>query len=313
MIAASIASTLSCRVRAADLRPHITAIAYSRDGKQLLCGSQAGVSIRNASDGVVDGEIDAEMESVNDVRFSPDGQLLAIAGGVPGESGMVELRHWPDLGLRQRVEPHGDVVYQVDFTPDGKKLLSASADEVCSVHSIDDNRTHARFTQHSRAVLSVKSLPGGEFAVSASRDETLSVWSTNSGEKLRTLHNHSRAVHALALKSEDGKLPLVASASSDATVRFWQPTIGRMVRFARLPSVPLSIAWVDDGHRLVAGCRDGVARLIDPISVSITNSIEVSDQWIYAIAVNPSDNHRIAIGGSRGLVETFSVRPKTES
>ncbi len=150
-------------------------------------------------------------------------------------------------------------------------------------------------------------LPDGETAVSASRDQTLRVWNTKTGENLRTLHNHSRDVNALALQPGTGGLPMVASASADATVRFWQPTIGRMVRFARLPSEPLSIAWVAGGERLIAGCRDGKARLIDPVRVKTIQTMDVSDGWLFAIAVDPTDDHRVAIGSRRGLFETLTI------
>ena len=147
----------------------------------------------------------------------------------------------------------------------------------------------------------------GETAVSASRDQTLRVWNTNTGENLRTLHNHSRDVNGLALQPAASGLPVVASASADATVRFWQPTIGRMVRFARLPSEPLSIAWVAGAAKLIAGCRDGKARLIDPVSVNTTETLDVSDGWLYAISVDPLDDHRVVIGSTRGLIKILRI------
>lgn len=307
MIATCVAASASGRALAVGSPPHVTAVAFTPNGKQVVIGSQAGVSIHNVGADAVVGRIATELEAVHDVRFSADGQLIAIAGGIPGESGVVELADWPGGELRQRIESHGDVVYQVDFANDGSRVVTASADEVCVVHAIGEERPAARFTQHSRAVLAVKMLPDGETAVSASRDQTLRVWNTRTGENLRTLHNHSRDVHALAVQPGTGSLPLIASASADATVRFWQPTIGRMVRFARLPSEPLSIAWVAGATKLIAGCRDGKARLIDPVRVKTIQTIDVSDGWLFAIAVDPTDDHRVAIGSTRGLIKTLTI------
>ena len=50
--------------------------------------------------------------------------------------------------------------------------------------------------------------------------------------------------------------PLIASSGEDNTVRFWQPTIGRLVKFVKLPSVPLDIDWTVDGARVVAACQN---------------------------------------------------------
>lgn len=307
MIASCVAVSAVRHVWARELSAHVTAVCFAPDAKRIVVGSQAGVSIHDASDYSMTARISTELDHVHDVRFSPDGQLLAIAGGVPGELGAVELVEWPSGDLRRRIESHDDVVYRVAFSGDGSRMVSASADEVCSVHQDGRHRAAARFTQHSRAVTGVTVLPDGETAVSASRDQTLRVWNTNTGENLRTLHNHSRDVNALALQPATSGLPVVASASADATVRFWQPTIGRMVRFARLPSEPLSIAWVAGSAKLIAGCRDGKARLIDPVTVNTTETSDVSDGWLYAIAVDPLDDHRVVIGSTRGLIKVLRI------
>ena len=285
---------------------HITAVTFSPDGKQIVSGSQSGVLLRDSEGNAVE-RIRSRLDNVHDLRFSPDGKMLAIAGGTPGESGTVEFLRWPDGELIRRIENHRDVVYQVAFSSDGTKWISASADEVCEVRETGGTVAGARYLEHSRAVLAVTILPRAGVAVSASRDETLRVWDTTSGETLRTLHNHSRDVNALALQPVEQALPMVASASADQTVRFWQPTIGRMVRFARLPSEPLSLAWVAEGSKVLAGGTDGKARLIDPVTVKIDDTIEVGDGRLFSVDANPTDDHRVVIGGTRGLLKVLSI------
>ena len=80
-----------------------------------------------------------------------------------------------------------------------------------------------------------------------------------------------------------------------------------MVRFARVPSEPLAIAWVSDGTRLVAVCRDGEARIIDPVTVKIIDTIDVSERWLYAVDADPSNDRRVVIGGSRGLIQVLDL------
>ena len=291
-----------------DLHPaHVTAVRFAPGGQQIVIGSQAGVEVRDAKGKNILRRIPTELENVHDLCFSPAGDLIAIAGGTPGEWGAVEWFHWPDASLQHRVEGHDDVVYQVAIAADGSRWVAASADEVCTVYDKKDRVATTRYTQHSRAVLAVTILPDGETAVSASRDETLRVWNCLSGESLRTLHNHSRDVNALALQPGQRKLPMVASASADRTVRFWQPTIGRMVRFARLSSEPLAIAWIGGGTRVIAVCRDGKARLIDPTTVKVAETRDVAPGWLYAVDVDGQSKRQVVIGGSRGLVEVFSV------
>ena len=76
-------------------------------------------------------------------------------------------------------------------------------------------------------------------------------------EPVRILDNHTGTIRDLATRPGDHAVPYLASASADKTVRIWQPSIGRLVRFVRLPAEPLAIAWTSDGKRLAASCIDG--------------------------------------------------------
>jgi WD40 repeat protein len=288
------------------LSPPITALAFSPNGDRLIAGSQAGLSIRDGASGDVVSSHPVQMDNLHCVKFSPDGTTLAIAGGDPADTGAVELLQWPSLQRKQKLLIHNDVIYDVDFSADGSHWVAASGDDVCSVYKVGADEPVARFSKHSRGVMGAVYLPDGETIVSGSRDETLRVWQAATGENLRTLHNHSRDVLALALKRTAVGLPMIASASADLTVRFWQPTIGRMVRFARLPSTPLAIAWCA-GDKLIAGCQDGAARLIDSQTVQVERTIPLSDSWLYAVAVDPINDRRVFLGTDDGRVLDLSL------
>ena len=98
---------------------------------------------------------------------------------------------------------------------------------------------------------------------------------------------------------------MVASASVDKTVRFWQPTIGRMVRFARLEAQPLDIDWLPDGSRIAACCANGRVYLIDPETAEVTKEISAIEGWAYALAVHPSDGS-LLVGGSSGRLKRIN-------
>ena len=151
-------------------------------------------------------------------------------------------------------------------------------------------------------------LPDQQTVVSAGVDRSLRVWNTQGSSKsapaevlLHSLNNHTRRVHALAMRPSEGRTTMVASASKDRTVRFWQPTIGRMVRFVRLPAEPLDIAWVSDGSKIVAACSDGHVRVIDPEAVKVTQDRDGIDGRAYALAVHPTDGS-VVVGGHDGQI-----------
>jgi len=279
----------------------VTSLVYSPDGELLLAGSQAGVSIHDAHTLKPLDRYRPAMDNVHDLRFNHDGTLVAIAGGNPGVEGIVELVDWPARELRQRVRWHDDIIDSVDFSSDGRHWVAASADQVCSVFVASQTKPVTRFTEHSKGVRSVRFLPNAQTIVSASRDETLRVWETVTGKTLRTLHNHADQVHALALRPQAADtLPMIASAAADLTIRFWQPSIGRMVRFIKLDHEPLAIEWSHDGNQLWVGCRDGVCRCVDPDQVRIIAEQPVSDAWLWALAVATDHSAALIAGDSHG-------------
>ena len=76
-------------------------------------------------------------------------------------------------------------------------------------------------------------------------------------------------VHAVAFRPAiSSEAPLqCASASDDATVRMWQPTIGRMVRIIRGHEAPVfTLAYTPDGEKLFSAGKEGIIRRLDTAS-----------------------------------------------
>ena len=251
--------------------PPITALAFTLDRQQVIAGSQRGVMIHDWPSLSLMQSKDCGLDSIHDISVSPDGGYLLVAGGSPGELGVVQLRSWPALDLVRSWREHQDVVYKTAWRSDGKEWVSASWDGYCRVCLPDAEASHVKMTSHSGPVFAATYLSDGSIAT-AGGDRTIVVWNSSSGQSTRVLRQHTGSVHALALQpaSERGLECLLASVSEDRTIRFWQPNIGRMVRFHRLISIPRSIVWTQDGRRLIAGCDDGTIVQLDPVTLTST-------------------------------------------
>lgn len=255
----------------ASAAPPITAAAVSPDGKHFLVGSQAGVVIHDAANLSPTGTTKTELEHVHDLQFSPDGKQLILTGGAPGETGLIEIISWPGREVLQRIAAHKDLVYRVAWSPSGTEFATASADGTCCVVDSRTFREQTQYTGHSRPVLAIAYLPDGKTLVSAGVDQTLQLWDSRTGRRIRALDNHLGPVNDLAVRpqSDPNSLPVVATVSDDRTVRLWQPTIGRLMRFAKLDSPPRCVAWSRDGSRIIVGCNDGSIRRIDPDTLEV--------------------------------------------
>ena len=294
-------ATTSTHPHQPTVMPPITALAFSHDGKSVVACSQAGVHVYDFPTLNLQRMIAVEARNIHDLAFSPDGDQLAVGGGNPATEGTIEIFSWPDGKSLRILREHRDTVTAVAWR-DALSLASASLDRDIMLWDLRTGTAVQRLKGHSRGVSSLCFLKDKETLVSTGVDQSVRVWDLTSGTLIRNMNNHTLPAHALALRPNGTGLPMVASVSDDRTVRFWQPTIGRMVKFARLAEAPLNVAWLNNGARIVAACADGAIRLVDPDSVAVTGEIPALDGWAYSLAVHPTDGS-VVIGGPNAQVK----------
>jgi len=287
--------------------PPITAAAFSPDGRSVVIGSQQGLAVHSWPDLRPQKTITTGRMHIHGLTFSPDGKTLAAVGGAPGENGVAELLSWPEGRLLSRVEPHSDLVYDFAWRQDGS-WASASIDGLVQVFDGQGQLLH-KLSGHSRGVLAVVVLQDGKTLCTASIDHSIRVWDLETGRPLRNMNQHTGPVVGLAVRpgtTETAQMPMMASIAEDRTARIWQPTIGRLVRFARLTSPPLTVAWTPDGQRLVVACRDGHVRTLDPDSAEVVSDQKAIDGWAYTLAISPASDACI-VGGAGGQLRRVEL------
>jgi len=297
---------ISAAAAAEEVPAHVTAAAFTPDGQQLVIGSQNGLQIIDGPTLLPTRMLTTNLVHIHDVQFSPDGRSFVAAGGEPSEQGRLEHWSWPEGKRILSADVHTDVIYRITWSADQSRWTTAGGDGRCHVVDVHTGMPGVTFSGHSRAVLALQAF-GQDTNISAGLDHTLQLWRISDAHHLRTLNQHTGAVNDVVVRpGQNSDRPIeVASASEDRTVRIWQPEIGRLVRFARLPSIPRCVAWSPDGRWLFAGCDDGRLRQIDPEDTSSIVEVGGIVGRIQVLLVT-SDGRQLFIGGS-GPCRTMSV------
>ncbi|MBE9068925.1 AAA-like domain-containing protein [Leptolyngbya cf. ectocarpi LEGE 11479] len=115
-----------------------------------------------------------------------------------------------------RLMGHTDVVHDVDFSPDGKTLVSVGTDQQLRFWSREGHLLNSVRVSNDEP-FSVDYSPNGDMIAVADGDGTISLWSTT-GEKLNSLTGHGGTVWYVSF---DATGELLISTSQDGTVKLW--------------------------------------------------------------------------------------------
>jgi Tol biopolymer transport system component len=186
---------------------------------------------------------------------------------------------------------HTRAVISVAFSPDGKRLASASADGTVKVWDATSDQAALTLRGHPGQLLCVAFSPDGKHLASAGTDKTVKVWDAASGQVALTLKGHTGGVVSVAF-SPDGKR--LASGGVDRTVKVWDATSGQeaLILQGHTGTVD-SVAFSPDGKRLASASGDRTVKVWDATSGQEALTLQGHTDPVYSVAFSP-DGKRLA-------------------
>jgi WD40 repeat protein len=260
---------------------------FSADGRRLLTTSSDG-SIRLWDLPSGNGErlrISHRIKSRTQVRFSPNGQRILVFGergvvrvseartggllaawnlpalvptasfnadgtqvAVPDTNGVVRL--W-NVATHQEMfsVPHTGAVSHVEFSPDGKRFLTAGENAV-RVWTASDGSPAAPALSHASAVRAAAFSADGRRIVTGSSDGTVQVWDATAGTAVSRLVT-GRSNLLAASVTADGRRALILWRGQPPGTQLWDLTAGHPVgpEVLLFGSGPYPAAFSPDGRR----------------------------------------------------------------
>jgi WD40 repeat protein len=284
----------------------VTAVSFSPDNKLLASGSYGLVTIWDLTSAKPIKMLTNVLGAVNDLRFSPDGKILAVAGGQPSAKGDLRLFQVADWKLLAALRGHDDVVFAVDFSRDGNRLASASFDKTVRIWNLEQRAAGSIpeervLTGHSDFVYAVAFSPDGKHLASASKDRTVKLVETATGKGVFTFGGMDQDVLAVAF-SPDGKQ--VVSSGFETALYWWNPKTGERLRLQGGHGIAVhELAFSKDGSRLLSASADRTIRLWNGSTGAPIKTIAVGS-IVYAAAISPN-NKLLASGSFDGLVKVW--------
>jgi WD40 repeat protein len=165
---------------------------------------------------------------------------------------------------------HSEFVYSVAFSPDGTRIVSASADTTVRIWDAEfGTEVVPPFTGHWNHVISAAFSPDGARIVSGSADNTVRVCDAATGTEITVLQaaksdQEDQEFTAVAF-SPDGTR--VVTGSDKSTLSVWDAVSGiEEITIQGHERTITSVAFSPDGTRVVSGSDDETVRIWDVVS-----------------------------------------------
>jgi WD40 repeat protein len=199
---------------------------------------------------------------------------------------------------------HTLFVSSVAYSPDGKFIVSGSADSAVKIWDLETGRELWTLPEHEAAVKSVAYSPDGRRIVSGAADYSVKLWDAKTGEELKSLTGHSNAVNSVAY-SPDGRF--VVSASMDRTVKVWDAESGGNVRTIFGHSLWVNaVCYSPDGRVIASASRDGTVKLWDADTGEPRGVFFGHDCEALALRFSP-DGRFLGSGDSNGAIIVWDL------
>jgi hypothetical protein len=236
-------------------------------------------------------------------RFSRNGAVLIVGGGVAAKSGHVVLFDVTTGNKITTVGDEYDAVLAADLSPDQSTVALGGPGKVLKVYATADGQLLHSMKKHTDWVTAVAYSPDGVLLASGDRQGGLWVWETKSGNEFYGLTGHKAGITDVCFRGDSN---ILASASEDGTVKLWDMASGNNVKTIQAhPGGVSSVHFTHDG-RLVTCGRDKRVKVWKADGSGLGQTEAFEDIALHAVF--DGNGKRVVAGDWTGQVRVFDAK-----
>lgn len=294
-------------------RADIRALALSSDDRMLASASNGGVKIWNVRTRSCIRTFDCGYALC--CAFLPGDKIVVVGT----KSGELELFDVVSAAMLDTVKAHEGAIWTLQVHPDGRSVLSGSADksakfwnfEVIQEEIPGTKRTtpklrlaHTRTLKVSDDILSLRFSPDSRLLAVALLDNTVKVFFVDSLKLFLNLYGHKLPVLSMDI-SFDSKL--IVTCSADKNVRLWGLDFGDCHKafFAHQDSI-LQVAFVPhnqdgNGHHFFSSSKDKMIKYWDGDKFEQIQRLGGHHGEIWALAVSRGGSFLVSASHDKSI------------
>lgn len=235
--------------------------------------------------------------------------LTFLVVGLGGHSIWKIINNNPNFFIAQKaiqayatINKHTGYINYLTISPDGKTLVSASADKSIKIWEMPSGKevrtviedylpiNHFVIRQENRKIATI------------SNNNQIKIWDFTTGKEILTISGHDSSVNHLVI-SPDGKK--LISASADSKIKIWDFTTGKEVlTISGHESFVNYLIISPDGRKLVSADADGKIKIWDFATGKEIFTITGHDSPVNHLVISP-DGKKLVSAGADGKIKIW--------
>lgn len=295
-------------------RLQVTALAFSSNRNLIYSGGYHELLVWD-----IDGNLQHRIGNVGQqtfaIEFPPkisddktsgaDGNWVVVASGSPGLGGEVRLIDLTNHQVTAVLARCDDLILDLAFRPDGKKLAIAAADKTIRIVDMESQEIEQTLLSHADFVTAIAWSADGTKLVSASRDKSAKVFNAETGQLLVSYQGHGDAVRGVCVLP-DGKQ--VVSTGNDNKMHRWNISDAKKTVEIAIGGEGYHIEPAD--NCVLVPSSDKRLLKIDLANNKVTTEFKGHADWVLCSAVHP-DLGKVASGSHDGEIRVWDLADGT--